>query len=359
MLGEGRSVSVMPSKQIITWAAVIAAVLLTPVDAQQGAQTPHDNVRSTTSVRSTTGVRFRRSRPNPDGPTTTRRRGTFPGTKPVNTEPATLRPATVPATARTTIRSIPDPTVATAPTVPHTATSRPVTTTAKAHHRQIYDGGVAAGTPCAGKDAAESGAYGTHMPVLHSVLNVFNVSGVLELGCGLFSTPLFANATVAGVTAVENGAEWYKSVRDKLVSSRTTVLYHYSGVALGDQVVTVTVRNKHLLDHAILFYESILTSTPTINMLFVDHYVSLRAIALLKLYEKFDLIVYHDSEDGQYKYEENFVRLADLTDFKHVSYRVTRPWTDVLVRNHLYEPVGDHFIQALRQQTRQYCGRKR
>jgi cytoskeletal protein RodZ len=138
-VGEGRSVSVMPSKQIIIWAAVIAAVLLTPVDAQQGAQTPHDNVRSTTSVRSSTGVRFRRSRPNPDGPTTTRRRGTFPGTKPVNTEPATLRPATVPATARTTIRSIPDPTVATAPTVPHTATSRPVTTTAKAHDRYMTE----------------------------------------------------------------------------------------------------------------------------------------------------------------------------------------------------------------------------
>src|SRR5262245_52614811 len=60
--------------------------------------------------------------------------------------------------------------------------------------------------------------YGTHLPVSRAIIEVFRPRGVLELGAGKFSTPLFYHSVEKLVT-IETDAKWIAEVA-KVVPSR-------------------------------------------------------------------------------------------------------------------------------------------
>ncbi len=138
--------------------------------------------------------------------------------------------------------------------------------------------------------------WGTHLPLL--VRCVAKTKGaVLELGCGLYSTPvLHALCHDRDLTSVETNQEWarrffhYRSKNHKIIIDDSVDLTRKYSVALVDQ-------------------------SPAHE----------RAKAVEALKDNTDLIVCHDSEHRLYNLE------PALADFKYrVEWKRYAPWTTVV-----------------------------
>lgn len=72
------------------------------------------------------------------------------------------------------------------------------------------------------REATEAIACGTHVPILSALANVIKPNRVLELGSGLFSTPLFLDRNVFDslefLHVLENDPEWFDAVSNTIGS---------------------------------------------------------------------------------------------------------------------------------------------
>lgn len=144
-------------------------------------------------------------------------------------------------------------------------------------------------------------AYGTHLPLL--VACVAATGGpVLELGCGLYSTPVLHALC---------------STSRKLISAET------------DSAWAARFSQYQTGRHSIIVYKDPLASidlSDRWSVALVDQApASSRAPAVDRLRGKADLIVCHDSEHRLYDYERV------LVGFKHrIEWRRYAPWTTVV-----------------------------
>jgi len=180
--------------------------------------------------------------------------------------------------------------------------------------------------------------WGSHVPTNISVLKSFQVTGVLELGAGLNSTPLFFD-NCKNVISIENDLNWIDKLREENLIKETEnqkLVYH----KLPEYINRSTHKRdipKNILKESIDFYNSYIT--PEINFLFIDGYAGLRLEALEKLYKKFDIITYHDTEpkfDHCYDYSlfkpsEDYIHMFDRTFPANVGILISKKYKDQII----------------------------
>ena len=111
--------------------------------------------------------------------------------------------------------------------------------------------------------------YGTHLPVLKSMLEVFQPRGILELGAGKVSTPLFHEYGKKLIT-IETNAQWVQEVAAALPRRENFTLIHHA-------VEKITRRSKiDAIPQAIKgacvdYYAKIISENPQLDLLFIDH----------------------------------------------------------------------------------------
>jgi hypothetical protein len=170
--------------------------------------------------------------------------------------------------------------------------------------------------------------YGTHLPVLKSILETFHPRGALELGAGRYSTPLLYHHVDRLVT-IDNDPKWVGEVASLVPPRKNFSLIHHSlpGLTAGTRHWEVPQRTKQ---QCIAYYREVVASNPGMDLLFIDHISGLRSCALVALYDQFDFVVYHDAEDKGYGYEQ-FAQ-HDNGDFLHFLLKPYIPYTGFLIR---------------------------
>lgn len=170
--------------------------------------------------------------------------------------------------------------------------------------------------------------YGTHLPVLQAILEVFQPQGVLELGAGKFSTPLFYHYGKTLVT-LETDAKWFGEVARTLPGRKGFSLIHHDVGRLTSRSRTdsIPIGIKH---DCVGYYREIIARHPELDFLFIDHVSGLRAFTLSSLYDEFNFVVYHDAEDKGYRYEE--FATVDNGKFIHLVLQAFIPHTGILIR---------------------------
>jgi hypothetical protein len=179
--------------------------------------------------------------------------------------------------------------------------------------------------------------WGSHIPMNKALLNSFSITGILELGAGTKSTPLFFK-NCKNVISIESDIEWINKLKaEKIVEESATqkIVYHKVPESINRSTLRKDVPTD-VLENATRFYHTFIT--PEINYLFVDCFAGLRLEALLRLYDKFDLIVYHDAEpeyDWCYSYSsfkpnKNYRHYIDRTFSAHVGVVISNKFSHLL-----------------------------
>lgn len=187
--------------------------------------------------------------------------------------------------------------------------------------------------------------WGSHIPLNLSVLHAFPITGILELGAGLNSTSLFFD-NCSHVVSVESDLDWInKLINEKLICEDAThkIVHHKVPSTINRSTIRENI-SKDVLNNAVELYNSVIT--PDMNYLFVDCFAGFRLAALNNLYQKFDVISYHDAEpheDKWYGYSkfranDQYFHFVDRTFAANVGLLVSKKF------EHLIQTFNDRFV---------------
>lgn len=165
--------------------------------------------------------------------------------------------------------------------------------------------------------------WSSHVPINKSILQTYDITGVLELGIGYYSTPMFFEHAKK-VIAVETDLEWIEKIeKDLKTDENHQIIWHELPRGVVRQTRRRQVNEQTLLD-ARNFMLSLCTDD--LNFLFIDCISSLRWEALTYLHEKFDVITFHDYQvpgihnhynDGDLRISNEYEMFIDKTYMSH------------------------------------------
>ena len=181
--------------------------------------------------------------------------------------------------------------------------------------------------------------WGSHVPLNNAIIDTFNITGVVELGAGLYSTPnLFKIAPK--VISIEQDSEWIKAVREEATESDNHKIIE---VAPPSHIKRGTHR-KEITNQVFEAFNKALNTyiTGDYNMMFVDCYSGFRYEALIKHHSKFDIVTFHDYQrKGVIKhYAGGFVPNSNYQMFIDETYQ---NHTAFIIKRHLLDKYNDLF----------------
>lgn len=190
--------------------------------------------------------------------------------------------------------------------------------------------------------------YGTHLPVSRALIEVFKPKGVLELGAGKFSTPLFYQKVKKLVT-IETDATWIGEVA-KIVPPRDGFELIHHSVKLSSKTRARSISQK-VKDECVAFYRNAMARHSGLDYLFIDQVSGLRAFTLFSLYRQFEFVVYHDAEDKGYGYEQ--FADCDNGEYFHFLMSTYIPFSGILIHRKHAAKMAE-FKQALERHALAY-----
>lgn len=165
----------------------------------------------------------------------------------------------------------------------------------------------------------------THIPVLRAVLKEYKPLFVLELGIGIYSTPVLAQSNYVGV---ENDIEWLNRI--KAMFPGIDARYQPTELKIGTTLKELTDNQK---SEIVEYYKSFPVPDKHPNFLFVDNYVAFRMMAINELRDRFDIIAYHDCQpEGVRQYEYDKI---NKEGFNSYCLRSPTSWTCLMVRSEI------------------------
>jgi len=192
--------------------------------------------------------------------------------------------------------------------------------------------------------------WGSNRPVLKTIMNFFNPSGILELGVGKYSTPLLYQYNKK-LISIETDGDWIETVK-KIIEPRDNfqIIHHKLGIHFKTKFKFISEKIKQ---ECVEFYKQYIT--PDLEFLFVDHVSGLRASSLVALFDKFKYIAYHDAEPEQFKgYNYQILTKEKSKDYIHLMNRTPLVNTGILIHNDFLDRIND-FITQLETNNIEYC----
>ena len=152
--------------------------------------------------------------------------------------------------------------------------------------------------------------WSTHGPLLKTIIEVLNPKLIVELGTGLYSSPIFLSSSAEKLFFIDNDQEWLNHVKENNnFDSRCVSIFH----DLGEDIKIYTFLRELPQEekNKIINYYTDLSATiekesSTPKMLFVDHFTCARTLAINTLFDKFDIIGFHDCQPDGIKFYEYY-----------------------------------------------------
>ena len=134
----------------------------------------------------------------------------------------------------------------------------------------------------AGKKAQRS-AFGTHVDILELILNAKKIDCVFELGPGHYSTELFAGRCKQVISIEQQSDAYAALLKAEFAEYPNVDLRYMPGIPGGPELLAK--------------WED------EIDLVFVDGEALSRALAVNVAFRKTEIIVAHDTDQGQYRWE--------------------------------------------------------
>lgn len=199
--------------------------------------------------------------------------------------------------------------------------------------------------------------WSTHRPLLQTLVAVYKPQFILELGVGVYSTPIFIDYTPKELMCIENDEKWFNHMKSKF--SGCNIILH----KLDDSIDLDTFPKqltKEQTNNITNYYNNLCKQLQSndshLKMLFVDNFTCCRAIAINTLYKAFDIVAYHDCEPkGIDWYEYYFV--DDLKkEFNSYMLKAPASWAGVFIKHDLDQ---SKLYTTIIPYINKYCGENR
>lgn len=205
-------------------------------------------------------------------------------------------------------------------------------------------------------ELAQDYSWSTHQPLLYSLLECFEPEFVLELGVGLYSTPIFSNdQNIKKLISVENDKEWYEHILKNINFKSNHELFWHDLKELNKYMFLKDLNEsqiKRLKENYEDIYNTTCDSNYNLKLLFVDNFTCCRTIAINTLYKYFDIIVYHDAEGVDWYDYDKFDEDLILKYHRYIL-QSERSWTGCFIKNDLKNL--KYVSENIKQYIQKYC----
>ena len=192
--------------------------------------------------------------------------------------------------------------------------------------------------------------WGSHVPINKSILETFDITGVIELGAGYNSTQMFFENN-SKVLSIETSKEWVNEIRKNIKEDENHRILYYD---IPSNIIKSTRRHqvtKEFLTQAVQFVDSQITSE--FNFLFIDSISCLRYDMLVNLYHKFDVITFHDYQKPGIKNHYNDGYINEDDDYQMYIDQTYEAHTGILIKKTLTDKI-DQLMSNLQRNTFDY-----
>jgi hypothetical protein len=183
-------------------------------------------------------------------------------------------------------------------------------------------------------------AWSTHQPLLQGLMEVLCPKYIVELGVGIYSTPIFLKYNFDKYIGIENDSNWLDHILNTVDhdSSRCRFTHHF----LNDAVIFNTRPNTvtdALKEDIRGYYNELLKevkedkSSP--KMLFVDNFTCCRTIAINTLYNAFDIVAYHDDEPAGTPWYEYYFDKSIYANCNKFTLVTPSSWTSCFIKKNI------------------------
>lgn len=181
--------------------------------------------------------------------------------------------------------------------------------------------------------------FGSHLPVLRSLLKTYKIQKALELGSGEFSTQ-FLYAKIPHFFCIENDPVWYEHIKSRLAPRENfEIMLHKISLKKSSKTTT-----HDQMKEVESFYK--LIKEKKFDLVFIDNFKALRPIAI-NVFNGSKTIVVHDSENDLYREAIKNIRYGYI----HVQFACLAVRTDILTQL----PIDNVFINLLNKESRKYA----
>jgi len=185
-------------------------------------------------------------------------------------------------------------------------------------------------------------------------MNMFKPKLVLELGMGLYSTPLFVSYNPEELICIDNDENWFNEMKIKFNDKCKTLLHKLdSNISIETFPYQLTdEQKKDIIEYYMKLATVIQNKNVLPKLLFVDNFNCCRTLAINTLYNNFDIMIYHDCEPkGVSWYEYYFVENIKI-EFNHYILRTPANWTGCFIRNNIKQ---DRINEIIIPYIKQFC----
>ena len=128
----------------------------------------------------------------------------------------------------------------------------------------------------------------SYRPAVLAALEIYQPALIMELGVGLYSTPLFPDK---GYIGIESDPEWFGEIIRRF-PKKHFILHDLPELQHLTRLYELTeAQKKEIFD-----YYNDLFIPKRKSLLFVDNYSCCRSIAINALRDKFDVVIFHDCQ---------------------------------------------------------------
>jgi hypothetical protein len=185
------------------------------------------------------------------------------------------------------------------------------------------------------KDLCNDWRWSTHQPLNELVVSFFEPELIVELGGGIYSTPIFINKKPKKFICIENDGSWIEFLKKEFDFIYPNELREHKLRKHINKGTFVNELKRHekqkIYDYYLTLGEEVNSIKADTKFLFVDNFTCCRSIAINTLYENFDIIAYHDCEPNGVPWYDYKFNKALINNFHHYYMITSDSWTGLFV----------------------------
>jgi len=186
----------------------------------------------------------------------------------------------------------------------------------------------------------------THLPLLRYFIGEYSIKRIVEHGIGLHSTELFlssSNGKDIVYHAYEENVEMIDFISKRFNVSSNTI----SKLEIPASNITSITKHRELSPSSKELLGKIHDELRNniglfdgLSLLLVDGYTCSRTSVINKLYDLFDIIIYHDAEPDATSWYEYYFEKGLLENYDHYKLTTFFPWTGFFLKKDFPLKIG-------------------
>lgn len=182
--------------------------------------------------------------------------------------------------------------------------------------------------------------WSTNIPMIQSLIKLYNPELVVESGIGDYSTPAITSGKFKQYIGIDTDKNWLDRAKMSNKDTRCDFRHHiiHEEITIGTFLKDVSSETiDNISNYYTLLCDEIKINNLHTKMFFVDGATCTRKIAICNSFSAFDIIAFHDCEPEGIPWYDYYFNDVLQKNYKRITYITPGSWTGCFIKKELFD----------------------